>query len=136
MRRYAPDAASVAPLIRLDAEPDGLQPDANRSAFAPSRRLRAVAFAAVIAFSMLVLLANLAKSADVRTHLRGAALRSGWPGTGARVGLNAVPTSFGSERFYELRHYGVLRSSRPRDSHLAYNLACLGIEKNGQMAYR
>jgi hypothetical protein len=39
------------------------------------------------------------------------ALRSGWPGTGPPVGVNAVPTSFGSERFYELRHYGVLRSS-------------------------
>jgi hypothetical protein len=43
MRRYVPDA-SVAPLNRLGAEPDqahsepdGLQPDANRSAFALSR---------------------------------------------------------------------------------------------------
>ena len=44
MRRFRTDAASVAPLNRLGAEPDqvhlepdGLQPDANRSSFALSR---------------------------------------------------------------------------------------------------
>ena len=44
MRRYVPEAASVAPPTRLAAEPDQghsepdeLQPDANRSAFALSR---------------------------------------------------------------------------------------------------
>jgi hypothetical protein len=78
MRRYVPDAASVAPLNRLGAEPDqdhsdpdGLQPDANRSAFALSRRLRAVTFAAVIAFSMLLLLADLAKPAERQTCPQG-----------------------------------------------------------------
>jgi hypothetical protein len=78
MSRYVPDAASVAPLNRLGAEPDqvpsepdGLQPDAYRSPFAISWRLSAVAFAAVIAFSMLLLLADLAKSADVQSCPQG-----------------------------------------------------------------
>jgi hypothetical protein len=39
----------------------------------------------------------------LRTHLRVAALRYGRPGAGPRVGVNAVPTSFGSERVYDLR---------------------------------
>jgi hypothetical protein len=47
---------------------------------------------------------------DLRAQLRGTALRSFGQGTGPRVGVNAVPTSFRSVRFYELRHDGVLRS--------------------------
>jgi hypothetical protein len=35
----------------------------------------------------------------------------------------------------QLPLYGVLSSSRSRNSHLIYNLACLGIEKNGHLAY-
>jgi hypothetical protein len=53
---------------------------------------------------------------NLRAHLRGAALRYGWPGTGPRVSVNAVPTSFGLERFYEPRTNGVLGSSHVRSS--------------------
>ena len=48
---------------------------------------------------------------DSRTQLRGETLRCGGPGTGPRVSVNAVPTSFESGAFSELRQYGVLRSS-------------------------
>jgi hypothetical protein len=49
-----------------------------------------------------------------------------------------------SSLFTEYPRIGILRSSpfghsqkfAPRNSHLAYNLACLGIEKNGHMTYR
>jgi hypothetical protein len=63
---------------------------------------------------------------NFRTQLRGAALRFGWPGTGSRVSVNAVPPCFGSERFYELRHYGVLGSS-PRRIHREFICVRYGI---------
>jgi hypothetical protein len=47
-------------------------------------------------------------------------------------------------KFYELRLLVILSGSifkssgnyAPRYSHLAYKLACLGIDKNGHVAYR
>src|ERR671914_623275 len=48
------------------------------------------------------------------TYFPSATLRCGWPGTGPRVGVTAGPTSFGSERFYELRVDGVRRNYLPR----------------------
>src|SRR5829696_2208495 len=38
--------------------------------------------------------------------------------------------------FCELRLLGILRSSRPIISNLAYNLACRGVEKNGHLTDR
>jgi hypothetical protein len=68
--------------------------------------------AARLAWSRCTLTVTYLPSAtDLRTHLRSAILRCGWPGSGPRVGVTAVPTSFGSERFYELCTSGVLRSS-------------------------
>jgi len=49
---------------------------------------------------------------------------------------NRNSANFAYTEFCELRVHGVLRSSGPRNSHLAYNLACVGIEKNGHVTDR
>jgi hypothetical protein len=71
--------------------------------------------AARLAWSRCTLTVTYFPSAtDLPTHLRSATLRCGWPGYGPRVGVTAGPTSFGSERFYELRVDGVRRNYLPR----------------------